>query len=331
MAMARDGLLPERIGRTSNRFHTPHVSILITGIIISLAIAFLSIENLIKSASAVLMLMFVLVNLSVIIMRHSGIHNYRPTFKAPLMPWLQLAAVIAYIFILIEMGHIPLLMSGAIAAVALIWYFVYVRSRIDREYAFILLVQRMISREFFGRGLEDELKQIALERDEVEQDHFDQVVKECIVLDLDRSLDAESLFRKIAETVMARQGLPADTLFRRFMTREEESSTVLKPGLAVPHIIIEGEHLFNMVLVRCVPGIMFPGHEEPVTSAFVLAGSRDERNFHLKALMAIAHIVEEPGFNERWLKARDEEDLRDILLLSKRARVAHSENKAERP
>lgn len=331
MAMARDGLLPERIGRTSNRFHTPHVSILITGIIISLAIAFLSIENLIKSASAVLMLMFVLVNLSVIIMRHSGIHNYRPTFKAPLMPWLQLAAVIAYIFILIEMGHIPLLMSGAIAAVALIWYFVYVRSRIDREYAFILLVQRMISREFFGRGLEDELKQIALERDEVEQDHFDQVVKECIVLDLDQPLDAESLFRKIAETVMARQGLPADTLFRRFMTREEESSTVLKLGLAVPHIIIEGEHLFNMVLVRCVPGIMFPGHEEPVTSAFVLAGSRDERNFHLKALMAIAHIVEEPGFNERWLKARDEEDLRDILLLSKRARVAHSENKAERP
>ena len=41
-----------------------------------------------------------------------------------------------------------------IAAVALIWYFVYVRSRIDREYAFILLVQRMISRDFFGRGLE---------------------------------------------------------------------------------------------------------------------------------------------------------------------------------
>lgn len=331
MAMARDGLLPERIGRTSSRFHTPHVSILITGIIISLAIAFLSIENLIKSASAVLMLMFVLVNLSVIIMRHSGIHNYRPTFKAPLMPWLQLAAVIAYIFILIEMGHIPLLLSGAIAAVALIWYFVYVRSRIDREYAFILLVQRMISREFFGRGLEDELKQIALERDEVEQDHFDQVVKECIVLDLDQPLDAESLFRKIAETVMARQGLPADTLFRRFMAREEESSTVLKPGLAVPHIIIEGEHVFNMVLVRCVPGILFPGREEPVTSAFVLAGSRDERNFHLKALMAIAHIVEEPGFNERWLKARDEEDLRDILLLSKRARVAHSENKAKQP
>lgn len=326
MAMARDGLLPEGIGKTSARFHTPHISILITGTLIALTIAFLSIENLVKSASAVLMLMFILVNLSVIIMRHSGIHNYRPTFKAPLMPWLQLAAIIAYVFILIEMGHIPLLMSGAIAAFALIWYFVYVRNRIDREYAFILLVQRMISREFFGRGLEDELKQIALERDEVEQDHFDQVVKKCAVLDLNQSLDAETLFHKAAETIAARNGMAEETLYTRFVEREEESSTVLKPGLAVPHIIVDGERLFDMVLVRCVPGVVFPGRDQPVTSAFVLAGSRDERNFHLKALMAIAHIVEEPGFNERWLQARDEEDLRDILLLSKRARVAHAEN-----
>ncbi len=324
MAMGRDGLLPEFIGKTSRRFNTPYVAILVTGTLISLTIIFLSIEELVKSASAVLMLMFMLVNLSVVIMRHSGIHNYRPTFKAPLTPWIQVAAIVLYAFILIEMGHIPLLMSGGIAAFALVWYFAYVRNKIDREYAFVHLVQRMISREFFGRGLEDELKQIALERDEVEQDRFDQIVKECLILDLDQPVDSETMFHKVAETIAIKEGLETEKLYRRFIVREEESSTVLKPGLAVPHIVVEGEHLFDMVLVRCVPGVIFPGHEQPVTSAFVLVGSGDERNFHLKALMAIAHIVEEAGFNERWLQARNEEDLRDILLLSKRARTART-------
>jgi len=187
------------------------------------------------------------------------------------------------------------------------------------------MAQRMISREFFGRGLEDELRHIALERDEVQQDHFDSIVKSCIILDIKEQMALDDFLQLIAKSVAAKTDIPQDRLLRKFIAREEESSTVLKPGLAVPHIVVDGEHLFDMVLVRCAQGIFFPGQEKPVTSAFVLFGTRDERNFHLKALMAIAHIVEEQGFNERWENARNEEDLRDIILLSKRARTAKLE------
>lgn len=320
MAMSRDGLLPKGISITSKRFHTPYVAILLTGGFMCFTIAFLSIEELVKAASAVLMVMFMLVNLSVVIMRHSGLKNYRPTFRAPLAPWLQLAAIVVYTLILIEMGHVPLLMTGGIGLAALLWYFLYVHSRIDREYAFVHLVQRMISREFFGRGLEDELKHIALERDEVEEDHFDAIVKRATLLDITEPMDIEGLFHKLAQVCAEKTGLPEEKVHRKFVAREEESSTVLKPGLAIPHIVVEGEHLFDIVVVRCRPGISFPCSDEPVKAAFALFGSRDERNFHLKALMAIVHIVEEPGFNQRWEQARNTEDLRDILLLSQRAR-----------
>ncbi len=322
MAMSRDGLLPKSISITSKRFHTPYVAILITGGMMCFTIVFLSIEELVKVASAVLMVMFMLVNLSVIIMRHSGLKNYRPTFQAPLTPWIQLAAIVLYTLILIEMGHVPLLMTGCLALVALLWYFGYVHTRIDREYAFVHLVQRIISREFFGRGLEDELKHIALERDEVEQDHFDAVVQQSTVLDMDATMDIDALFHKLAHVCAEKTHVSEEKLFRKFIAREEESSTVLKPGLAIPHIVVDGEHLFDIVIVRCNAGITFPGNDAPVTAAFALVGSRDERNFHLKALMAIAHIVEEPGFNERWINARNVEDLRDILLLSRRPRNA---------
>jgi len=53
---------------------------------------------------------------------------------------------------------------------------------------------------------------------------------------------------------------------------------------------------------------------------FVLAGSTDERNFHLRALMAIAHVVQAPDFMPRWMAAPHAEQLRDIVLLSRRLR-----------
>jgi hypothetical protein len=36
--------------------------------------------------------------------------------------------------------------------------------------------------------------------------------------------------------------------------------------------------------------------------------------------MAVAHIIQEHGFEERWLEARNPEQLRDIVLLARRKR-----------
>ncbi len=38
-------------------------------------------------------------------------------------------------------------------------------------------------------------------------------------------------------------------LFNLFIEREKESSTVIKPGLAIPHVIIPGEKMFDIVLI----------------------------------------------------------------------------------
>jgi APA family basic amino acid/polyamine antiporter len=53
---------------------------------------------------------------------------------------------------------------------------------------------------------------------------------------------------------------------------------------------------------------------------FVLAGSKDERNYHLRALMTIAQIAQEKQFEQRWLAARDTESIRNLILLSTRKR-----------
>jgi len=320
MAMSRDGLLPVVLSRTSKRFYTPHVAIIVTAALMMFAIAFLSIEELVKTASTVQIILFMLVNLSVIIMRQSGLQNYRPQFRAPLYPWLQIAAIAVYAFLVVEMGTVPLILTAMFTLAICLWYLVYVRSRIERESAFVYLVQRIVSKRIGKRGLEEELKQIALERDEIELDRFDRLVKECKVLDIDRSISAEELFRRAAAALAPRLDMDEQQLYDMFIAREKESSTVLEPGLAIPHVIVDGEGLFDLLLVRCKEGIVFSELNPPVTKAFVLIGSYDERNFHLKALMAIAHIVQEPDFDAHWFQAGSVEQLRDIILLSSRKR-----------
>ena len=322
MAMGRDDLLPRFLGKVNKRFSTPHISIIATTIFMIGVIAFLSIENLVKTASTMMILMFALVNVSVVIMRASKLQNYRPVFHCPLYPWIQIGAVVLYVFLIIEMGAVPLLITAGFAVLAVGWYLLYGKVRVGRESAFIHLVRRITSSKLANGSLDRELKKIVLEREGIREDRFDELVQHCTVLDIAESIGAKDMFRRVAGVLSKEIDMSENKVFDLLLDREKESSTVIQPGLAIPHIIVDGENIFDIILMRSKPGIVFSDLNQPVNTVFVLIGSRDQRNFHLKALMAIAHIVEEPEFQKRWMAAENPEQLRDVVLLSGRTREA---------
>ena len=324
MAMSHDRLLPGLFRKLSVRFHTPYVSILVTAGFMIILITALPIVDLVKVASTMKLVLFMLTTLAVIFMRGSKIQNYRPLYRSPGYPWLQIAGIAMYLFLIVamtrEMDWIPLLTTCGFGIVAILWYLVYVRPRTNRESAFLYMVRNIVSKQMYRSGLEDELREIALERDEVTRDRFDHLIQKCAILDLPSQTPVEDMFHQAADLLSKRLGIGKDKLFDLFRAREAESSTVIQPGLAIPHIVVEGKGLFDVLLVRCKKGLIFPGEDEPVRTAFVLIGSPDERNYHLRALMAIAHIVQERDFTKRWLAAPKVEHLRDIILLSERSR-----------
>ncbi|MFH1414042.1 MAG: PTS sugar transporter subunit IIA [Candidatus Omnitrophota bacterium] len=111
-------------------------------------------------------------------------------------------------------------------------------------------------------------------------------------------------------------------LFKKLIERENDTSTVIRKGLAIPHIIVQGENIFKILLVRAKTGIIFP-NDQIVHTAFVLVGSGDERNLHLKVLAAIAQITQDTEFDKKWLNAANLDELKNIVLLAERHRGAH--------
>jgi APA family basic amino acid/polyamine antiporter len=320
MAMSRDQLLPTYLARVGARFKTPHVSILLTGGSMIAAIVLLDIESLIKTASTLMIILFILDNVSVVIMRESRIQSYRPKFKSPLYPYPHVLAVVAYVVLIIDMGKVPLLITGGFVGLSAGWFWLYVSRRVSRASAVMHIVERVTDRELRTVTLENELRDILMERDEIVEDRFDKLIRGCTIIDVRGRQIAEKTFRKVSAIMSKRLGADEYVLFEKFLHREAEGGTIVQPGFAIPHVIVEGEKKFDILLVRARKGIEFSHAKEPVKIMFVLLGSKDERNYHLRALMAIAQVAQEKQFEERWLAARDTEAIRNLILLSTRKR-----------
>lgn len=319
LALGRDGLLPEFLSRINVRFKTPHISILVTGIFIVIAL-FLPLDILIKAASSVLILTYLFSCFSIIILRESRLQNYQPTFRAPWYPWIQIIGILGFGFLLFEIGKDAVLIISVLIISALFVYWFYGRIRASKEYALLYLIERITAKELTTHLLEDELKEIIRERDEILKDRFDEVIERSAILDIDHTIKMEEFFKLVATKMANNLGVTANSLFNLLLEREKETTTAITPHVAIPHIIIEGENKFDILIARCREGIKFSKDVPNVKSVFVLIGTRDERNFHLRSLTAIAQIVQDPHFEDRWMVAKNKEVLRDIVLLGKRRR-----------
>lgn len=317
--LSRDGLFPEIFGKINPRFQTPHTSLLLTGFFIILAL-FLRLDILVEAASIVLILTTILSCLSVIILRESHLQNYQPTFRTPFYPWMQIVGILGPGFLIFEMGGEALLITFILILCGFSVYWFYGRIRGKREYALLHLIERVTAKKLTTHSLETELKEILMERDKITKDRFDHVIEKSVILDIDKAMSVEEFFKSVADTMAENLHLTPSVLFLLLLNREKESSTVVNSFLAIPHIILEGEGKFSILFARCKEGIMFSESTPSVHAVFVLLGTRDERNFHLRTIAAIAQIVQVPHFEKKWMRAKNKEALRDAVLLAERKR-----------
>lgn len=200
MAMSRDELLPGLFGKVSKR-GTSVFSIIFTSGFMIFIILFLTLENLVKAASTMILLLFIFINLSVIIMQGSKIQYYQLKFRSPLYPWIQILGIIGYGFLIFEMGIVSLLIVGIFIVCALGWYWIYARSKIKREYALLNVVKRITGIKSNSYLIDEELRKILLERDDITEERFERLIEKCPVIDLKTSLSADELYKIVADTL----------------------------------------------------------------------------------------------------------------------------------
>ncbi|MEA2104596.1 MAG: amino acid permease, partial [Candidatus Cloacimonadota bacterium] len=295
LAMGRDGLIPETFTKLSKKHKTPYVAILITGVFIVVAILGLRITALVKVASSLMLFLFILDNLSLLIIRNIHLRNYKPTFKAPLFPYVQIIAIIFYMLLINEMGHKIMFMTLFFILLSLGSYFFYARKKDFSQSALIILAKNILNKQISTdeahKNIEEELFELLQNREDIIEDFFDKTVKSGIAFDFKEKIEKQEFLEKVSDGLANRLDLSSDKILKELIKREKSSSTNITSGLAIPHIIIPGKGLFEIALARLQQGIRWEKNNKPVRAVFLLIGTLDMREHHLKALMAVAQLI----------------------------------------
>jgi len=318
-ALSRDELIPGLFSKLSAKKGVPVYAVIMTGIFMMISV-FLKLDILVKAASTVMILTYIFSSLAVIVLRESKVQNYQPRLKSPLYPWIQILSIGGFSFLVFEMGIEAILTALGLSAAGFAVYWFYGKKNKEKEYAVLHLIERITNKEFVTYDLENELKEIIRERDEIVKDRFDNLIEKCTVANINERISCIELFRIIAYHISNKLNEDEKLIHDLLIKRENDNSTSLTDFVAIPHIIIDGTKVFDIFMFRGRKGIEFTEDHDNIRAVFVLVGTRDERNFHLRAISAIAQIVRDPEFEKRWTEARNVENLRDVVLLGKRVR-----------
>ena len=323
LAMSRDHLIPGLFSKLTPRNIT-HYGIAVTvGLIIFLVLTF-DIASIAKLASAFQLMMFALICFAVIVMRESRIEAYDPGYRSPFYPWMQLFGVFSPMWLIAEMGIVPILFSLALVTLGTIWYISYARERVVRSGAIYHLFARLGEQRF--EGLDRELRGIMKEKGVREEDPFDEVVTRAQVMEFSGKYLFEEITHDVAKELGQSLGLAAKDLEQGFMEGSRIGATPISHGAALPHIRLAGIDRAEMVIVRAkeqclVEAPDFSGKtslQGPIHAFFFLVSPNENPGQHLRILAQIAGRVDDENFLKDWLVATDEQELKEILLRDER-------------
>jgi len=129
LAMSRDDLLPDALSVIDSRFKTPRNSILLTGAILALLIAFVPVITLAEMASAFIIFVMSLINVALIAFREADIDVYNPAFRSPGYPLVQILGTIAGFGLIAQLGTLAILGAAGITIGGAVIYLLYGHQR----------------------------------------------------------------------------------------------------------------------------------------------------------------------------------------------------------
>ncbi|MDI6850340.1 MAG: amino acid permease [bacterium] len=309
-ALSRDHLIPPIFSATSTKRATPYFSVIFTGIVIVMSIVTLKLEYLVKFASATILMTYVLGSVVIIIFRESKIRSYVPKFKVPLYPYLPIFSIIIFTFLFIETGLGTIEVIFLMLIISILVYRFYGRSRSAKDFALLYVMKRILSERDAEGLLETELEEIVIHREEIPKDKFQDMIRNALILDIDREVE----FSELTDIVVEKIPFDREECKSILVNSEKVENFIINDYFALPHGIIGGEKKFLIGVVRSKSGIIFRGTGRKVVCAIYILSSADMREFYLKVLASIAELVRSENFWDKWQKAQNVDEIRKLLM-----------------
>jgi amino acid transporter len=319
LAMSRDGLMPKFFGKIG-RFKTPHISVLSTTFVMILVLLLFDVEAVAKLASAFQLLLFFLLNLAVVVMRESKIEAYKPGFNSPFYPWVQILGMIISLWLVAEMGLLAVGLTGTLIILCIAWYFYYAHGKVKRQGAIYHVHARLGQMRY--EALEHELMTIINEKNIDSSLTYEEVIARSeVVRAQSADRDLAILSQKAVDSLEAR--LSRDTNLNSgwadAFTDIATQAVRLKKGVYFKYVQLEGLRMPEMVSIQCKGGLTLEAFgEEKIHALIYLITPEDQPLLHMRIIGHMAELIEAEEFLDRWIAAKSERELKQVLLSDER-------------
>lgn len=319
LAMSRDGLMPKYFGKIG-RFKTPHISVLSTTFVMILVLLLFDVEAVAKLASAFQLLLFFLLNLAVVVMRESKIEAYKPGFNSPFYPWVQILGMIISLWLVAEMGLLAVGLTGTLIILCIAWYFYYAHGKVKRQGAIYHVLARLGQMRY--EALEHELMTIINEKNIDSSLTYEEVIARSeVVRAQSADRDLAILSQKAVDSLESR--LSKDTNLKSnwsdAFTDIATQAVRLKKGVYFKYVQLEGLRMPEMVSIQCKGGLTLEAFgEEKIHALIYLITPEDQPLLHMRIIGHMAELIEAEEFLDRWIAAKSERELKQVLLSDER-------------
>ena len=311
-AMAKDNLVPERLSRLG-KFGTPTLAIIVTVMAMIAVLILFDVASVAKLASAFQLLLFGLVCIAVIVMREAKIPTYKPGFKAPFYPWLQITGILISFWLIIEMGILAIAFTGMVTIACVLWYYFYASGNLERRGAIFHIHQRLGQQRY--EGLERELMTIIHDRTQAENLSYEALVARSVMMDFRYGIyDTAHLTEILKE-----QGTS------RFDIEPQVIIDMMSDEVLHLHPISEHVHIHYATHAGLTQPELFVLRFGPQAKIGILAAASAHTlmflvvppkpvGLDLRLAGHLAEVVQSEHFETRWLAAEKERDMNEVLM-----------------
>lgn len=320
LAMSRDHIFPKLLQKLT-KFNTPSFSLYLTvGMILIILISF-DPTKIAKLASTFQLLVFAVICVAVIVMRESRIQSYDPGYKSPLYPWMQIAGIVASLFLITQLGLLSILFSIGLIIIGFIWYWKYSRLRVARNGAIYHIFERLGKLRY--EALDSELRGILKEKGLRKEDPFEEIVNNAGFLEIQDQSGFENVLERTSKYLSKIVNCASGEIVQQIMEGTKIGATPVTHGFALPHFRSERIAKPVLVLVRANQGVSIDVFD-PITleieetkivnGLFFLLSPENNPSQHLRILAKIAGRLDDDDFRDKWKYARNETEIKEALL-----------------
>ena len=311
-AMAKDKLVPQRLSKIG-KFGTPTIAIIVTVIAMIAVLVLFDVASVAKLASAFQLLLFGLVCVAVIVMRESKIPTYKPGYKAPFYPWLQIVGILISFWLIIEMGILAIAFTGMVTIGCVLWYHFYASGNLERRGAIFHIHQRLGQQRY--EGLERELMTIIHDRTQAENLSYEAVIARSVMMDFRYGMyDLDHIRDIIRQQGEERYDLDA-SIADDVVNKDKLNLHAISDHVHInygTHPSVDEPELF---VLRFGPQAKLDiGTAQNAHTVMFLIVPPKPVGLDLRLAGHLAEVVQSEHFEERWLASETERDMNEVLM-----------------